>query len=246
MQTITPTHWFRFHEECRRLGLSFVRTGTLTECGLRPRGAATHAVVVAQAGGGYWERLEQMRRVDADLDAHEHPLDTMTRSTARRLQTLLGEACDAVHFPFDEQAIDFVSVGQALGMGRPSRLAILIHPRYGLWFAFRMLFLVRDVESVLPPAPALAEHPCETCPAPCIPACPAGAIHGPAGEERLDYPASFRYRLAHPGTCVDACAARLACPVGADYRYPQAFLAHSHARAFAVGRAYFEASTPDD
>ena len=239
--TVSHSHWLRFQRECERLGLSFVRAGNLATCGLAPDDNTTHAIVVAQTGGAYWHRLERARQVDAALDRAEHPLDTMTRRMAGRLRRLLGEACDSVHFPFDEHPVDFVSVARALGMGQPSRLRILIHPRFGLWFAFRMLFRVRDVEGVLPPSPALEEHPCTSCDAPCIRACPAGAIHGPAGEEQLDYPASFRYRISHPDVCRDACAARLACPVGTEFRYSDAFLAHSHRRAFAVGRRYFEA-----
>ncbi len=241
MQTLNADDWFRFSAECDRLGLAHVRAGSLAECGLPPYETATHAIVASQAGGEYWEQMKRMRAADPALAAHEHPLDTFTRRNAERLRGLLGAACTGVGFPFDDDPVDFLGVAQRLGMGKPSRLVILIHPEYGLWFAFRMIFFVRDVEGVLPLAEPLTSTPCDACDGPCVTACPAGAVKGDPGSERLDYPASFRFRLAHEGVCADACAARLACPAGAAYRYPLDFVAHSHHRAFAVGKAWVEA-----
>lgn len=235
----------RFLAECDRLGLGLVRAGRLADPPLvgmySPADGATHLIVVAQTGPAYWLHLRLLQRADKELAHHSDPLDTMTRRLAGRLRGFLGPSCLGVTFPFETGAPDCVAIGRALGIGAPSRLAILIHPHYGPWIAFRMLFWVRDEHDVLPGSWPLAVSPCHGCSAPCAAACPANAFQGPEGV--LNYESSFRYRLSHSGTCNDACAARLACPVGRDYRYPDDFLRHAHQRALAVARKRLTGAT---
>jgi ferredoxin len=232
--------WIRFEAECQRLGLGLTCANRVSA--LLPQdeaGGATHAVVVLQTGGAYWELMRTLQGCDPALRDHPDPLDTLTLRMAERLRNLLGTACTEVRFPFDESPVDFVTLGVRAGAGRPGRLSILMHPEYGPWMAFRMLFLVADPNGVLPIPEPLGEHPCDSCAAPCIAACPAGAIQGDLGKETLDYPHSFRYRIAHPTTCPDACAARIACPAGAAYRYPADFISAAQHRAFGFGKAYY-------
>lgn len=244
--SLTALQWTRFLAECERLGLGLVRTSTAA---LAPEGArfpagATHAVLPVQAGGLYWEQLRALRKLDPALDTHADPLDTMTQRLSARLAALLGDACAGVHFPFDDKPLDFVKWGTALGAGAPGRLSILMHPTYGPWIAFRMLFFVRDELSVIPPSGSVPVSPCESCAAPCMAACPAGAFTGEMGHERLDYAASFTFRREHAGTCTTACAARLACPVGVEYRYPADFIESAQRRAFETGLKYLGGGTP--
>lgn len=236
---LTPAVWERFLREAERLGLPL--TGALAlerHAGLftrePPPPGATHAVILMQAGGAFWEGLRSLRALDAALDASSDPLDLYTGRMAHRLGGLLGPALLETRFPFASQ-LDFVALGEAAGLGRPSRLAMLIHPAFGLWTAFRMLFFVSDGAAVLAPASPLPAAACAACAAPCIAACPAGAIRGGTGAERLDYAVSYRYRRDHPGVCAEACDARLACPVGAAHRYPEDALRHSHRRAWNDG-----------
>ena len=245
--SLTPNSWEKFTAESRRLGLELILSSPISPLaatpadplfkavgdGAVPRGA-THLVVLLQTGANYWEHLRNLRNRDPELDAHADPLDTLSRRLSLRLSTLLGEAHQGSEFPF-ASSLNFVALGQRMGAGLPSRLRVLIHPVYGTWITFRMLFYIRDSRGVLPTTPPIAVDACNGCPAPCIPACPAGAFVGKAGAEQLDYPMSFRYRKDHGGTCADACAARVACPVGAEHRYPADSLAHSHHRAFAMG-----------
>lgn len=242
--TLTPDAWRRFAAETDRLGLGLVRAAPLAELadllrGEPPPAAATHAVVVVQTGPRYWELMRALQKADQALAEHADPLDTFTRRMAERLQGGLDGGFVDVRFPF-ASSLDFVALGERLGVGARSRLKILIHPTYGLWLAFRMLFFVRAEAGSLPAAGPLAVNPCDGCAGPCVAACPAGALKGPAGHEKLDYAASFAYRVAHPGVCAAACAARLACPVGAPYRYGDDFIAHSHHRAFAAGTAHLK------
>jgi epoxyqueuosine reductase len=239
--TLTKEAWQRFEAECERLGLGLRRAAPVAHCGLPASPPATHAVVVAQTGGAFWEALRALRTVDRDLDLHTDPLDAFTTRMARRLRGLLGEACTGVSFPFGEGALNFLDLGPRLGFGRPSRMAILIHPQYGTWFAFRMLFWVNDAAGVLPVVSSAPESPCDTCAeAPCVAACPAEAFVGAPGAERLDYEASFRYRFQHENTCVDGCASRLACPVGRAHRYPDDFIREAQRRAMLSVRKHLE------
>lgn len=247
--TLTPDAWRRFAAETERLGLGMVRAAPLAAVadllrGEPPPARATHVVVVLQTGPRYWTLMRGLQQADPALAAHPDPLDTFTRRMAERLRGALDAGCAEVRFPF-ASTLDCVALGERLGVGARSRLKILIHPDYGPWMAFRMLFFVRDEGGVLPPVQPAPVNVCDGCAGPCVAACPAGALTGPAGGEKLDYMASFAYRVAHPGTCESACAARLACPVGAEHRYGDDFIAHSHRRAFAAGKAHLKAAATD-
>lgn len=114
---------------------------------------------------------------------------------------------------------DFVAIAHAAGLGARSRLGLLLHPRHGPWFAIRALLLSERE------APVARRMPvpdfCSDCAAPCTAACPAGAVTR-AGIS-LDRCSESRHSDPR---CASRCDARLACPVGADSRYPPAALAH--------------------
>jgi hypothetical protein len=109
----------------------------------------------------------------------------------------------------------------------PSPLGILIHPRYGLWHAYRgaLLFAARlPLVAVATPPEDADAAPCRRCPArPCLSACPVGAFHEPADGTLAHYDAAAC--LAHLGSpagveCRErGCLARRACPVGAESAY---------------------------
>lgn len=238
-------NWVRFAAEADRLGLIHRCAGELASVqdllqAEPPPHGATHVLLLLQAGGAYWEQLQSLRRLDPNLDRHPDPLDTMTMRLSLRLRELLGGACLEARFPFASK-LDFVSLGERLGAGRRSRLSILLHPEYGSWIAFRMLFFIDDKGSVLPHSAPLAAHPCDDCAGHCRQACPAGAFTGAPGRETLEYLASFQYRNVHRDVCATGCAARLACPAGQAYRYPADFVEAAHRRAFAVGTAFLDA-----
>jgi epoxyqueuosine reductase QueG len=112
---------------------------------------------------------------------------------------------------------------------KPSPLGILIHPRYGLWHAYRGALLFDAELPVIE-----AENPIHLCDAcvgkPCLKACPAEAYSeaGFAYEACLSHVRGRNGEPCRIGGCLD----RNACPYGTDYRYPpevQAF----HMKAFA-------------
>ena len=120
----------------------------------------------------------------------------------------------ALRFPFlhgePGAHLPFQRLGRAAGLGASSPLGLQVHPTYGPWWAYRGLIVV-DV--ALPPGPRLRDA-CAGCPAPCVQACPAGAVRV-AG---FDVPSCHARRLtAEP--CRLSCAARIACIRGPEHRY---------------------------
>jgi len=112
-----------------------------------------------------------------------------------------------------------------------SPLGILIHPEYGLWHSYRggLAFAER---LDLPSSPRRSS-PCTSCAAkPCLTTCPVSAFS--AGS--YDVPACRSHIATEKGAdCLSGgCLARLACPVGAAYRY-RPDQADFHMRAFRRG-----------
>jgi epoxyqueuosine reductase QueG len=183
-------------------------------------GART-ALVVGSGGRAFFE---EFARANAPGDGAPNPLDRYTRAVVgaagRAALDPLG-VTHAEHFPFVGASvggvvIPFQRLGRAAGLAASSPLGLQIHPTYGAWWAYRALVVV-DVE--LPPSAPLSDG-CAGCPAPCIAACPAGAVR----SEGFSVPACHARRL-EAEACRLSCAARHACIRGPEHRYSDAQLA---------------------
>lgn len=101
----------------------------------------------------------------------------------------------------------------ALRTGRvwDSPIRLLVQAEQGLLVSFRGALALK-AELDLPPH---LPRPCDTCPQPCLTACPVGALT-PQG---YDVPACHAFLDTAPGTdCMaSGCAARRACPLSAAY-----------------------------
>lgn len=189
----------------------------------RPAGAV---LLVGTAGAAWWTPFR--RWLDRRPDVPADPLDTWSRAIIERAATACG---GLVAMPGDRPFMPFQRWAMRAEGLKPSPVGLLIHPRYGLWHAYRgAILLDRRIASRQVRA---SNHPCDACAGkPCLNACPVGAYsgHGFAHGDCLAH-----VRGADGGTCRDrGCLARNACPVGARWRYPaevQAF----HQRAFAGG-----------
>ncbi|AYH43950.1 hypothetical protein [Azoarcus sp. DN11] len=179
-----------------------------------PSGHAARAVVlVGQAGASAWPHFCAWReRQASDL---RHPLDTWAREVIGGVAAQFGARAvspsDRPFVPFQQWAM------RAEGL-RPSPLGLLMHPRYGLWHAYRGALLF-DTEIDIAATSGEGVHPCDACvDKPCLTSCPIGAYSGTG----FDY-AGCRSHL-HSGAgerCMSAgCLDRRACPHGAAYRYP--------------------------
>jgi len=196
---------------------------------------ARGAWVLGAGGRGLFAALQAAPEAGADL---AHPLDTFVERVVRGAE----EALRAAGFPsvavFAHRSregafADFVGLAQACGLGWPSRLGLLLHPRYGPWWSLRAALLTRaPLTSTLPlPGPG----PCQGCPAPCASACPAEAVSatGSAAPARFDVGRCAALRRRHP-PCRLRCAARRACVVGGEEAYSEAAEAHHMAASWRV------------
>src|SRR5262249_38560608 len=155
------------------------------------------------AGSAIWPHLAQFI---AENQSARHPLDYWTRQTVGHLARQLG-VVDLYPFggppwwPFQRWAQRAESVA-------PSPVAILIHPVFGLWHAYRAALLWE--QEIKLPALAPAASPCDSCAdRPCLSACPVGAF----GAQGYDVTSCARHVEGKQGAaCRDlGCLARLAC-----------------------------------
>lgn len=101
----------------------------------------------------------------------------------------------------------------------PTPIGPLIHPKYGMWHAYRGALLFREALE-LPPKNN-ATSPCDTCvDKPCMTTCPVEAFS--AGG--YDVPGCRTHIGSPEGVdCMgNGCLARRACPVGQNYIYEPA------------------------
>ena len=165
-------------------------------------------VVIGNVGGAMWPSF---RAAEQPVD---DPLDSWTRSVLAPIAASLG--ADFVH-PSDEPFRPFQRWARRAEGIAQSPIGLLIHPAYGLWHAYRGAFLFAFTLDGVPP-PISDPSPCLSCAdQPCLDACPVDAFT--IGNYDADA-CRTHVRSGVQPVCIEAgCAARLACPVGTEYRY---------------------------
>lgn len=201
--------------------------------GLRLRDLAPWArggLLLLSGGGAFFDRF----RADGP-PAGDDPLDRWTRARVEELLAPLRAAGvrAAAHHPFwnEPDPLPFQRIGAAAGLPTAVPLGLHLHPVYGTWLAYRALILLDVPVEEAPPLPA---DPCAGCDAPCLAACPAGAVTA-GGWNAL---ACVDHRVAGADPCADGCHARLACPRGARHRYPLPTRRFHQAASHATARAF--------
>lgn len=179
--------------------------------GLDDAAAAGIVMLVGNAGPAMFERFA--RKCDPSVDQ----LDDWSRA---RLTTLAQNLGAHAVFPFDKPPLPFLRWAQKAGCGHPSKLGMNIHPEFGLWHAFRAAFVFAENPDL--PVQSERPHPCDTCPdQPCLSACPVAAFDTMRPISPYDVDRCVAHLASPEGSeCLGhGCKARLACPVGASYRY---------------------------
>lgn len=169
-----------------------------------PKGTRT-LLLLGPAEPGFWAHLQAQPEWDGAPD----PLDRWSRRAIGRLACDLGAKA---LFPFGGPPYH-PFFRWALQSGRiwESPVRLLVHADQGLMVSFRGALALKQQLSLPPPA----ARPCDSCAAPCVTACPAGALT----EAGYDLPACHGYLDTPPGTqCLTTgCAVRRACPVSQTY-----------------------------
>ena len=193
-----------------------------------PHGAsgapAKSVLLVGQAGAAPWPHF--LRWHERQPLQIANPLDSWSRQVIGDVAEKFGARAvspsDKPYLPFQQWAM------RAEGL-KPSPLGILMHPRYGLWHAYRGALLFEDEIAVGQAHASI--HLCDTCvEKPCMKSCPVDAYSqdGFAYQSCLAHVRGADGSPCRTGGCLD----RNACPYGTAYRYPpdvQAF----HMAAFA-------------
>jgi hypothetical protein len=198
-----------------RLENALARHGLILRGGFHPvngeaelEGVGT-VVLVGNTGSAMWEAFLPQ------IDGERNPLDRWTKSVIDPIAEKFGALAI---YPFGPEPAPFQRWALRAETVYPSPLGILIHPEYGLWHAYRAALLFSEQLNL--PGRSTAPSPCENCSGkPCLSACPVGAFNGTA----YDVPACASHLISSQQTCLSiGCLARNACPIGVEWRYPEA------------------------
>jgi epoxyqueuosine reductase len=158
---------------------------------------------------GFWAHLQAQPEWN-----ESDPVDRWSRRVIGRLACDLGAKA---LFPFGGPPYHpFYQWALRSGRVWDSPVRLLVHAGQGLMVSFRGALALKEEVAVPPPA----ARPCDTCPAPCLTACPVGALTG-AG---YDLPAchGFLDRPEGQDCMTGGCLVRRACPVSQSYaRLPE-------------------------
>jgi hypothetical protein len=180
-------------------------------------------VMLGFTGAVYWQRFE------ASEEARDGAADPLDRWSQRVIDGLAVRFGGLGLYPSDGPPwLPFQQWARRAESVHPSPLGILIHPRWGLWHAYRGALALGNGYAAAHDRSAAS--PCDACAGrPCLSACPVAAI----SPGRYDV-ATCRAHVRSPqgADCLElGCRARRTCPVGAEHQYQPAEAAF-HMRAF--------------
>ena len=192
-------------------------------------------LVLLGNGGGekLWAALQKRGMSGSD------PIDQFSIEIAKTfIAEQLNNAPHHILYPLTNYLVPLQQLGAIVGWHHDSPLGLGIHTHYGVWFAYRVAFLV-DADLPLQ-TEQQTPSPCDSCvDKPCISHCPVGAV-GEIGRFQID--TCGKHRIAPNSPCADRCLSRLACPVGREHRYPLAQIQYHYGHALPAMRAWYERS----
>jgi epoxyqueuosine reductase len=179
-----------------------------------PPGTRT-VLMLGPAEPGFWRHLTA--QPEWTLPAKDGTTDPVDRWSRRVIGSIACDVGAKALFPFGGPPYHpFYQWALRTGRVWDSPVRLLVHAGQGLMVSFRGALALKEALAVPPPA----ARPCDTCPAPCLTACPVGALTG-AG---YDLPACHGFLDQPEGQdCMTGgCQVRRACPVSQSYaRLPE-------------------------
>lgn len=192
-----------------RGGLRVDAGDSVPEVGVRP---AQSLLLFGNAGSSIWTSFS------ASPEYSDGQADPLNRWSERIGSVLAAEWNGLALFPFGGPPYQpFLNWAKKAEMLQSSQLGLLMHPRYGLWHAYRFAVALAYVPEGLEAAVA-DKYACDDCTAkPCLGGCPVNAF----SSNGYDVEACFRYLQTSPQAAChrQGCQARAACPEGEGYRY---------------------------
>ncbi len=198
-----------------------------------PEGVGT-VVLLGFAPGG-WDVFS------GSAEAADGGADPLDRWSARVVGALAERLGAAALFPFGGPPYSpFLRWAQRGEGARPSPVGMMVSPTRGLWMSYRGALGLAG-RLALEDAPGA--DPCLGCPAPCLTACPVGAM----GEAPYDVPACTAHVESRKGTaCREiGCLVRHSCPAGRDVT-PGREQTGFHMTAFLRAHGSLDANSPSD
>ena len=178
-------------------------------------------LVFGHAGRSLWAHVSM---------EHSDPIDTYSRRIVTRF--LQSIACDDHHilYPLTDYPIDLREIGRYLGWHHESPLGIGIHPKFGTWFAYRVVVAANTDFAVT--VSEKGSSACESCrDKPCVSACPVTAV---SAVNTFGLDVCVSHRRQEGSSCSHQCLARQACPVGKEYQYEDEQIAYHYGRSLAM------------
>ena len=184
--------------------------------------SSARLIMLANGGPTFWRAFAQCGIQGAD------PVDAFSRQLALRFAETYLQCPASILYP-GSRALPLQQLGALVGWHHPSPLGIGIHPKYGLWFAYRAVLLVH---ADLPVSPlASSASPCAACiERSCLSACPVQALAQPG---KPDIQRCQDWRRQTNSRCAATCLSRLACPLGAEHRYTDAQIRYHYGHSLA-------------
>jgi epoxyqueuosine reductase len=171
--------------------------------------AGTQTLLMIGPAEGFWAHMTTQTEWGAP--------DPVDRWSRRVIGTIACDLGAKALFPFGGPPYSpFQRWALRTGRMWQSPVRLLVHDVQGLWVSFRGALALKE-RIDLPDAPP---RPCDTCAAPCLTACPVGALT----EAGYDVPACHQFLNTAAGqTCMtDGCIVRRSCPVSQGYaRIPE-------------------------
>lgn len=165
-------------------------------------------IVIGHLGQKLW------KNISVSLTTSEHPIDDFSIASVQSLfETHYPAQSYEIIYPGDK-VIGLQQLGSQLGWHYPSPFKVGINNEWGSWFAYRAVVL--SDSHFAETKPLDSSSPCVDCQQQfCISACPAQALD----NNEFEFTKCIDFRKQQASACRNQCLARLACPVGEQYRY---------------------------
>ncbi len=170
-----------------------------------PRG---EQVVLLSPADGFWGMFQDTPEYQ---DGQADPMD---RWSSRALSAIADEFGAEAVFPFGGPPyLPFIDLALRSNRAWQSPIGMLVHERDGLFTSYRGGLVLSNAHDW---GEGAYESPCTACPAPCLNACPVGAL----SAEAYDVPKCAAHMDTDAGVeCASGgCLARRSCPVGQGRR----------------------------